>query len=380
MSARKVAVCGARSARIEKALGAQFAASDGAWQIADWGDFDSHAGDSEAEAEVVVAVFDYEESSCRVAAARAREWRGQGRRVILTPFPIDFAFGFLPDLRRRAAQILATENGASAPPDLRRREIDRDLRLALRRREIDRDLRLADGDDFAPALAREIAAPAAAPAVSDSSARFLPVAELIRMLGFRGARIDPFCAAAGLPPPADDFAAGIEPFAAWLADNRWLPDETLLQACEYGFTLAHAARALDRAAVASCGRFHYALNYSFFYPREIELAAQTLNNLLWAETAACGGRAPRRVTLLLAGAFTYSEDMAGQALKAAAVSVLAAAGDSDAAAYRIEYLDSLPPEVRAMFPRARESESAESAESTTGKKIADLRAKIGDVL
>ena len=369
MSARKVAVCGARSARIGKALGAQFAASDSAWQIADWGDFDSHAGDSEAEAEaeVVVAVFDYEESSCRAAAARAREWREQGRRVILTPFPIDFAFGFLPDLRRRAAQILAAENGASAPPDLRRREIDRDLRLA-------------DGDDFASALAREIAAPAAAPAASDSSARFLPVAELIRMLGFRGARIDPFCAAAGLPPPADDFAAGIEPFAAWLADNRWLPDETLLQACEYGFTLAHAARGLDRAAVASCGRFHYALNYSFFYPREIELAAQTLNNLLWAETAACGGRAPRRVTLLLAGAFTYSEDMAGQALKAAAVSVLAAAGDSDAAAYRIEYLDSLPPEVRAMFPRARESESAESAESATGKKIADLRAKIGDVL
>ena len=366
MSARKVAVCGARSARIEKALGAQFAASNGAWQIADWGDFDSPVGDSEAE--VVVAVFDYEESSCRAAAARAREWRGQGRRVILTPFPIDFAFGFLPDLRRRAAQILAAENGSSAPPDLRRREIDRDLRLA-------------DGDDFAPALAREIAAPAAASAAaSDSSARFLPVAELIRMLGFRGARIDPFCAAAGLPPPADDFAAGIEPFAAWLADNRWLPDETLLQACEYGFTLAHAARGLDRAAVASCGRFHYALNYSFFYPREIELAAQTLNNLLWAETAACGGRAPRRVTLLLAGAFTYSEDMAGQALKAAAVSVLAAAGDSDAAAYRIEYLDSLPPEVRAMFPRARESESAESAESTTGKKIADLRAKIGDVL
>ena len=149
MSARKVAVCGARSARIGKALGAQFAASDGAWQIADWGDFDSPAGDSEAEAEVVVAVFDYEESSCRAAAARAREWRGQGRRVILTPFPIDFAFGFLPDLRRRAAQILAAENGASAPPDLRRREIDRDLRLA-------------DGDDFAPALAREIAAPAAA--------------------------------------------------------------------------------------------------------------------------------------------------------------------------------------------------------------------------
>ena len=372
MSARKVAVCGARSARIGKALGAQFAASDSAWQIADWGDFDSPAGDSEAEAEaeVVVAVFDYEESSCRAAAARAREWRGQGRRVILTPFPIDFAFGFLPDLRRRAAQILAAENGAGAPPDLRRREIDRDLRLA-------------DGDDFAPALAREIAAPAAAAvasAASDSSARFLPVAKLIRMLGFRGARIDPFCAAAGLPPPADDFAAGIEPFAAWLADNRWLPDETLLQACEYGFTLAHAARALDRAAVASCGRFHYALNYSFFYPREIELAAQTLNNLLWAETAACGGRAPRRVTLLLAGAFTYSEDMAGQALKAAAVSVLAAAGDSDAAAYRIEYLDSLPPEVRAMFPRARESESAESAESVTGKKIADLRAKIGDVL
>ena len=367
MSARKVAVCGARSARIEKALGAQFAASDGAWQIADWGDFDSPAGDSEAEAEaeVVVAVFDYEESSCRAAAARAREWRRQGRRVILTPFPIDFAFGFLPDLRRRAAQILAAENGASAPPDLRRREIDRDLRLA-------------DGDDFAPALAREIASPAvASPASSDSSARFLPVVELIGMLGFRGARIDPFCAAAGLPPPADDFAAGIEPFAAWLADNRWLPDETLLQACEYGFTLAHAARALDRAAVASCGRFHYALNYSFFYPREIELAAQTLNNLLWAETAACGGRAPRRVTLLLAGAFTYSEDMAGQALKAAAVSVLAAAGDSDAAAYRIEYLDSLPPEVRAMFPRARESESAESV---TGKKIADLRAKIGDVL
>ena len=367
MSARKVAVCGARSARIGKALDAQFAASDSAWQIADWGDFDSHAGDSEAEAEVVVAVFDYEESSCRAAAARAREWREQGRRVIMMPFPIDFAFGFLPDLRRRAAQILAAENGASAPPDLRRREIDRDLRLA-------------DGDDFAPALAREIVAPAASAAASDSSARFLPVAELISMLGFRGARIDPFCAAAGLPPPADDFAAGIEPFAAWLADNRWLPDETLLQACEYGFTLAHAARALDRAAVASCGRFHYALNYSFFYPREIELAAQTLNNLLWAETAACGGRAPRRVTLLLAGAFTYSEDMAGQALKAAAVSVLAAAGDSDAAAYRLEYLDSLPPEVRAMFPRARESESAESVESATGKKIADLRAKIGDVL